>query len=315
MSSILAFTTPFDAPRWKRLLVYSPLARIVIFAVMAAILAGVASILLPGPDAMPGNEIGSAVADVIASTAPWLIAYLMLVFIVERRRPTELAWRKLLPHALAGLALGLALFSSVIGVLGLAGSYHVTGTNADMAWPVAILTLGVAPAIGEEIICRGVLFRIVEEGLGTWLALLISALFFGLAHLGNPNATLWSALAIAIEAGLLFGLIYQVTRSLYLCMGLHAAWNIAEGPIFGVPVSGMPSHGWLESMLSGPAWLSGGDFGPEASPVALAACLLAALPFLLAMLRRRQVVAPFWRRRMGTVNAATAGSMSAERMP
>lgn len=310
-SSSLAFTTPTGAPRWQRWLVYSPLARIVIVIVMAVVLMIAANSLLPGRGAIQDRSLGGAVIAVVGNSVPWLVAYLLLVFLVERRHPAELAWRKLVPHALAGLALGLALFSSVVGVLGLAGSYHVLGTHADVAWPAAILAVGVAPAIGEEIICRGVLFRIVEEGLGTWIALAISALFFGLAHLGNPNATLWSALAIAVEAGLLFGLIYQVTRSLYLCMGLHAAWNIAEGPLFGVPVSGLPSHGWLDSTLTGPEWLTGGAFGPEASPVALAACLLAALPFLLAMLRRRQVVPPFWRRRAMASTTTAAGSTDA----
>ena len=66
------------------------------------------------------------------------------------------------------------------------------------------------------------LFRIVEEGLGTWWALAISALLFGAIHIANPGATLWSSAAIAIEAGLLFGLLYHVTRSLPLCMGVHA---------------------------------------------------------------------------------------------
>lgn len=91
---------------------------------------------------------------------------------------------------------------------------------------------GLGAGIGEEILFRGVLFRIVEEGLGTWAALLVSALFFGAVHLGNPGATLWSSATIAIEAGLLFGLLYHVTRSLYLCMGVHAAWNFMQGTVY-----------------------------------------------------------------------------------
>ncbi|MGP1664743.1 MAG: lysostaphin resistance A-like protein, partial [Rhodanobacter sp.] len=81
---------------------------------------------------------------------------------------------------------------------------------------------------------------------------LISALFFGFVHMGNPGATLWSSVAIALEAGLLFGMLYHVTRSLPVCMGVHAAWNFAQGTIYGIPVSGTKADGWLVSTHSGP---------------------------------------------------------------
>ena len=160
-----------------------------------------------------------------------------------------------------------------------------------------ILMVGLGAGISEEIVFRGVLYRIVEESLGTWLALLVSALLFGAIHLGNPNATLWSGTAIAIEAGVLFGLIYHVTRSLWFCMGLHAAWNVMEGPVFGTSVSGLPAHGWIRAEMTGPDWLSGGAFGPEASLVTPACCLALALIFLVIAVRRRSIVPPFWARR------------------
>ena len=97
----------------------------------------------------------------------------------------------------------------------------------------------------------------------------LAALFFGAAHIFNPGATLWSSAAIAIEAGLLLAMIYHVTRSLWACIGLHAAWNIMQGTLYGIPVSGSKADGWLVSMRTGPDWLSGGVFGAEASVVAL----------------------------------------------
>jgi len=141
-----------------------------------------------------------------------------------------------------------------------------------------------------------VLFRIVEEGLGSWWALVISALFFGASHIANPGATLWSSAAIAIEAGLLFGMIYHLTRSLSLCMGLHAAWNFAQGTIYGIPVSGTRADGWLVSTRSGPDWLSGGVFGAEASVVALTLCSLCTAGLLVVVVRRGSIV-PFRFRR------------------
>ena len=290
----IAFTTPPAAPRWKRWLLFSPLARIVIFVLLFMALSFASGALLR-PLGWLGKDAPAtlhALAQFLMRALPALLAYLLLVRFVERRAVTELAPRKLLPDGALGTLAGLLLFSAVVGALYLLGSYHVTGTNPDAPWVPALLMVGLGAGIGEEIICRGVLFRIVEEGLGSWWALVISALFFGAAHIANPGATLWSSAAIAIEAGLLLGMIYHVTRSLSLCMGLHAAWNFAQGTIYGIPVSGTAADGWLVSTRSGPDWLSGGVFGAEASVIALSVSLLCSLALLAVALRRGSIV-PF----------------------
>jgi membrane protease YdiL (CAAX protease family) len=290
----IAFTTPPAAPRWKRWLLFSPLARIVIFVLLFMALSFALGALLR-PLGWLGKDAPAtlhALAQFLMRAVPALLAYLLLVRFVERRAVTELAPRRLLPDGALGTLAGLLLFSAVVGALYLLGSYHVTGTNPDAPWVPALLMVGLGAGIGEEIICRGVLFRIVEEGLGSWWALVISALFFGAAHIANPGATLWSSAAIAIEAGLLLGMIYHVTRSLSLCMGLHAAWNFAQGTIYGIPVSGTAADGWLVSTRSGPDWLSGGVFGAEASVIALSVSLLCSLALLAVALRRGSIV-PF----------------------
>ncbi len=305
----LAFVTPAHAARWKRWLLFSPLARIVIFVVIAALIAAPCALLLGwagwiGPHARGG--LPGALGDCLMRSVPTLVAYLVLVHLVERRRLRDHEGARFFRNLGVGLGLGIVLLSVVIGTLALAGSYHVTGTRS-IHWLALILSLGVGAAISEEILFRGVMYRIVEEGLGTWAALLVSALAFGAIHLGNPHATPWSALAIAIEAGVLFGLLYHVTRSLWFCMGVHAAWNVMEGPVYGTSVSGLPAHGWLRSSLSGPFWLSGGSFGPEASLVTVAWCGALSLLLLVIALRRHSIVPPCWRRRASAELEQQAG--------
>jgi len=227
---------------------------------------------------------------------PTVFAYAVLVWWVERRRARELATARPLRDVLAGLAVGAGYMAAVVAVLWLLGAYEVVDTRTGIPFAGSLLIAGVATGIAEEIVFRGVLFRIVEEGLGTWAALLASALLFGFAHIHNPGATVWSSLAIAIEAGLLLGMVYQVTRSLLLCMALHAAWNFTQGTVFGVAVSGLPTkNSWLVPRMHGPDWLTGGAFGLEASVVAAGlGALVAAL--LLVHAGRNGTLVP-WRPR------------------
>jgi len=293
----LAFSTPAAAPAWQRWLLFSPLARIAIFVawfVGFMVVAQFGFLALGWGKGAP--ILQRDLAQFVARALVPLAAYLILVKAIERRPLGELAPRSLVPQGLLGVLIGLALFSAVVAVLWLAGSYEATGTDPGAPWLGALLVVGLGAGIGEEIMFRGVLFRIVEEGLGTWWALAISALLFGALHIANPGATLWSSAAIAIEAGLLFGLLYHVTRSLAICMGVHAAWNFAQGTIYGIPVSGARADGWLVSTRSGPDWLSGGVFGAEASVVALGLCTLCSLGLLVVALRRGSIVPPRWRR-------------------
>jgi uncharacterized protein len=291
----LAFTPPTDGPRWQRWLVFSPFARFVFFLALLVAGSKLLGLAMHAAGSTPNALAGSLWQFGFRAALP-LLAYLLLVKLIERRRVDELSPRRALPDGALGLGAGALMFATVVGVLWLLGNYHVTGTNADAHWLAAALTVGLGAGIGEELLFRGVLYRLVEEGLGSWVALLVSAAFFGAVHLNNPGATLWAGLAIAIEAGILLALIYLVTRSLWVCMGLHAAWNFTQGTVFGIPVSGTTASGWLVSSRSGPDWLSGGAFGAEASVVALALSSLVSAWLLLIALHRGLIVPPYWRR-------------------
>jgi len=301
-ASQIAFTTPATATPWQRWTVFSPFGRIVFFTALFFVLYKLTSTVDSALGFIgPGiSRLSRAIGIMSIQLIPAVVAYTVLVKAIERRPMRELTARDIPTLGVAGLLLGAVLISAVVGVLWLAGSYHVTGTDPSVNWLPIVLVTGVGAGIAEEIITRGVLFRAIEEGLGTWWALAISALFFGAAHIFNPGATLWSSLAIAIEAGVLLALLYHVTRSLWPCIGLHAAWNVMQGTVYGIPVSGTETHGWLISNRTGPDWLSGGVFGAEASVVALILCSSCSALLLIVALRRGTIVPPSWRRRAAT---------------
>jgi hypothetical protein len=147
----------------------------------------------------------------------------------------------------------------------------------------------------EEVIGRGIIFRITEESLGSWPAIAISALVFGLAHIPGEGAGMM-AISNTVVAGAFFAAAYVLTRRLWLCIGIHVAWNYTMGSIFSIAVSGNESTGWLLGRLTGPEWLTGGSYGLEASILTLVSLLIVGGWFLWLARQRGHFVAARWRR-------------------
>lgn len=224
-----------------------------------------------------------------------VLGYWLLVRFVGGRPVIELGGRgAALREFLVGLAIGALLMCAVIAVLALVGSYHVV----DVGWSAGILIglqAGILAGFTEEILVRGVMLRLIEGWVGTWWALAITAVFFGAAHLGNPQATVFGAAAIVLEAGILLGACYLLTRRLWLAIGVHVTWNFVQGGIFGSNISGTGSgRGLIEARFTGPDLLTGGVMGIEASVVAIIVCTAAGLAVLVAVHRRGLIVPPCW---------------------
>jgi len=245
-------------------------------------------------------------------------AFLTLVVVgrlIERRTFAELGFgRGFLRDIGIGLALGAGIISLVIGLLALFGWYQVVGSGAlvgaGIVTNLSVILLFLLVAVLQEITFRGLLFRIVENGLGSWGALIVSALFFGGAHLGNPGATLGSSIAIALEAGMLLGAIYMATRSLWMVIGVHWAWNYFEGPVFGTQVSGNDIPSLLHSVTDGPVLWTGGVFGPEAGLFAVIAGGIVGAMFIWLAIQRGRVIAPMWARRATSLPAQPSTAAS-----
>lgn len=278
-----------------RRIVDFPLARFVLAILFVGVGIAVSQVLL---STLGGTWEGFPLLRIIANLAGMIIvgcSYWLYVRLIERRPVQELALRPALRELGAGTLVGALLFTLTIGILWLLGYYQVTGTNGPSVLKQALI-IGIVSGFTEEILFRAILYRICEEALGTWLALLISAIFFGFAHGFNPGATIFSSVAIALEAGLMLAAMYSLTRRLWLSVGTHFAWNFTQGGIFGVAVSGNTVSGLLQSQLHGPELLSGGAFGAEASVIALLVCL-AAFGFILMRIEQQgKRVAPMWRR-------------------
>jgi len=217
--------------------------------------------------------------------------YIGFVRWIERRKVSTLRMASAPQELGLGVLMGAGVFTATIGILWAMGCYSATGIH-DAASVMPAFKASVIGAVTEELLFRGIVFRIVEESLGSWAALVISALIFGAAHLLNPHATLWAGISIALQAGILLGLAYMQTRCLWLPIGMHFAWNFTQGGIFAGAVSGYAMQGLLQGKLSGADWVTGGNFGVEGSVFASLTCTTLALCFLWRAKQKRLFLAP-----------------------
>ena len=216
-----------------------------------------------------------------------LLIYIWWREIIERGDADDLPIRKMLPDTCLGLTIGLIYFIVVVGVMMLCGVYSIKSVQFDLITQLPAFCLFLVVGVGEEIIFRGILFRMIDRRWNTTVALVISALLFGLIHIWNDNATLWSSLAIAVEAGVLLGAAYKYSGTLWLPIGIHWAWNYTQGNIFGFAVSGNSfGQSIITPCISGGELLTGGAFGAEASLISVVAGILLASWFLYKIYRR-----------------------------
>ena len=171
-----------------------------------------------------------------------------------------------------GWAVAAVNFLAIIVCLFLCGYYRIVTVEFDVASQLSWLSLFLLVGVVEEVVFRGILFRLITDKWNIAVGLTTSSLLFGLAHLGNPGATLWAALAITLASGWLFGMAYAYHQTIWVPIGMHWAWNYLEGGVFGCAVSGAPLdyQPLITPRISGPDILTGGAFGPEASIICVA---------------------------------------------
>ena len=192
-----------------------------------------------------------------------------------------------------GLSLGASFISADVAVMAWLGSLHI---HLHLSFHMALRGAGTVVllffgALLEELTFRGYPFQKLTEACGViWAVVFLSALF-GAVHLANPQASGWLSWGFfnTIAVGLLFALARIRSGSLWLSTGLHFGWNVFQGVVFGLPVSGLSEFATVVSSTAlGKPWLTGGDYGPEASATC-AAILVLALPLVWRLTASRKL--------------------------
>lgn len=279
-------------PFWLRLL-QAPVSRIVILGGIVFYLMAWTEGRIQEVSAHP--LIGTAIALGMALVV--MALYAAWGRLIERRAVSELSLSGAGREWAVGGLLGVGLYTACVLLLMAVGMYRIEGFN-PLSYMVPAIAMAVKSSVFEELLFRGVLFRSVEQMAGSWIAIIVSSLVFGVIHLLNPDATIAGAVYIAIEAGLLLAAAYLVTRRLWLAIGYHMMWNYVQSAVFsGIVSGGVALPGLLQVRIEGPRFYTGGSFGMEQSVFALVLCTITGALLLAIAIRRGHLVPAPWNRK------------------
>jgi membrane protease YdiL (CAAX protease family) len=241
---------------------------------------------------MLNNDIADILGGMIVASAV-IVCYIVLFKFYERRTITEFSGNRLAMNLVLGFALGAVLQSLTILVIYLNKGFTVISINSFVILLPSII-IAITTAVFEETIFRGILFRILEEKLGSYIALFISASIFGALHLLNQNSSLLTAFGLAVQAGLLLGAAYIYSKNLWFPIAIHFAWNFTQSGIFGAVTSrNSIGKSLLNTNIQGPKLITGGTFGPEGSIQASLFCFTAAIILIIISHRQNKIIKPF----------------------
>ena len=150
--------------------------------------------------------------------------------------------------------------------------YSVAHLNFNLGHQLSWLSIFLLAAVIEEIITRGIVFRLITDKWNVVAGLVVSSITFGFVHLFNPNTTALSCLRIAITGGWLCGIAYAYHRTLWVPIGIHWAWNYMQSNIFehSVPGSALNSPPILILASKGVKFPAGIEFDTEVSIISTA---------------------------------------------
>ena len=257
---------------FKKLL-YFPVTKIILSTgICFAILVGVQNCFISKPvfyAIIPAKHIADTMVNYV-SVAVLLVSYFYVFRVYEKREIKELSNKKLTAELFGGFIFFLAfsvLLSVVMLILYVLGYYSIISIS-NFSYLLAPFSLLVVAALIEEIFDRLIIYRILEDWMGTYWALLLMSILFMIEHLANDNISVLSIFLI-LSFGFAHGTMYLYTKRLWLPFAFHLGWNFAQ-PFYGSNLSGIEDIGTIiKARYEGPKLLIGSRFGIEDSVLSI----------------------------------------------
>lgn len=228
-----------------------------------------------GPDVIIGASV---------STLAMIGAYFLWMRFYEKRSVPELSFKGSLKGLGIGFGIGFAVISLAVLILYLMGYYEIQEVNSLYAFLPSFAYI-IGGVMLEELVFRGLMFRILREWKGTAIALIASSIVFQLPHFMNPHENFFSAL-LGVLFGLVCAILYVQSQKLWLPFAFHLGWNIAQ-PLWGTTLSGIEDFDLvIVAKLEGPRIWTGSAFGIEDSVLSMAALVILFLVYYRLVRRK-----------------------------
>ena len=186
---------------------------------------------------------------------------------IEKRSLRSIGFTKgnFISSTLKGLLIGILIILAIVIIGVLFGQFKYDGMDLSSCLLLIIYFIGYGvQSFGEEIYCRGWALTYFARMHSILFAIFASNIVFILPHLGNNGFNIMSIVNIFL-IGTLFAIIFLKYDNIWICGGIHTAWNFLLGPVFGLNVSGSTTYSLLKFSAISPNILNGRTFGPESS--------------------------------------------------
>ena len=181
-------------------------------------------------------------------------------------RTMGLAKRRAVPDYLIGILLGLGLMTATVMIAWGLGGVTYQGTVSSVPVQPMLLFIGgwMIQGFSEELTFRGYLTVSAGTYHSPVTAVAVSSLAFAAAHLSNDGISVFACVNLTLF-GVLAALLFLRTDSIWCVAALHSFWNMAQGNVFGLKVSGIDVGVtfFRFDMVADKDWVNGGGFGLE----------------------------------------------------
>jgi len=279
-----------DKNNFRQKVLYSPLTKIIIACIVFGCILVIGAVI---KDFVTFNRNISFLLQGIIVPTLTIVSFSWLYKVFEKKKFTEFSINGIGLNLMIGLTLGVVLYLLTFLVIYFVGGYNAAISVNSVLFIIPPLVGALTTSVLEETLFRGFIFRIIEEKLGSYITLFISAIIFGLPHIVSDDS---AGFLLATTLGLLLAIYYMYSRNLWCVIAIHFAWNFSNQYIFGITSGRYSLPGKLITFKfeGGAEWFAKGTFGTHAEILAGIAILVAAVILLILCHKKDKIVKPYW---------------------
>ena len=194
-------------------------------------------------------------------------------------------------HYGLGFLFGFLMMSGTIAVMVITGQISFSGFNLSASGIGAFifnLFMWFPQGASEELMFRGYMIPALNKRYKVAFSVIVSSILFSAFHSLNPGFTPLASVNLVLIA-VLFALVYLYTGDIWMTSAMHTAWNLTQGNIYGLQVSGNEASNTVFKILyskDATSLITGGAFGPEGGLATTAVTSVCMVIIIILLVRK-----------------------------